>query len=152
MARKIYPMPVQSLMESADLARLPAAGAGIVIRLCLHAWQTMPHPLPIADHELRAIARAHQATWCEHKALCMQVVNAWRPQALSYWNERERKATTLKFAARLGGAARKAKAIAQAIDLSAPAPSAPVGPLIPSQAPDRYRTPKPAKAPATLLT
>jgi hypothetical protein len=150
--RKIYPMPVQSLMESADLARLPAAGAGIVFRLCLHAWQTMPHPLPIADHELRAIARAHQATWREHKALCMQVIAAWRPQALSYWNERERKATTLKFAGQLGRAARTAKSVAQAIDIAAPTTETPQGPLIPHQSPDRYRTPKPPKAPASLLT
>ena len=56
--RRIWPMPVEALIDSPDFLAMPAAGAGIVIRMALHFWQTDCRPLPVADHELRNIARA----------------------------------------------------------------------------------------------
>lgn len=77
--RRIYPMPVEDLYDHPDFIAMPAAGRGITASILLHFWVTECRPLPIADHELRAIGRAHAPTWRHWKPHVMAVVQALAP-------------------------------------------------------------------------
>ena len=91
-------MPITALVDSKAFAKLPAAGAGIVLRLALHAWIIAPDPLPTNENELMLIARAHTATWVMHKDNIFKVMAEWWPTAIAYWTERESKSVVLKIA------------------------------------------------------
>lgn len=120
--RKLYPMPVDGLFGHPDLLTMPAAGAGMVLRLLLHFWATDCRPLPKADHELKAIARAHTPTWVTWKSSVLKVVADMEPALVAYWNERTTKSKGLRIAAREGQAARKARSVASHIAQTSPAP------------------------------
>ena len=113
--RKIYPMPVESIYDSAAFARLPAAGAGMLFRLMLHYWFTGCQPMPIADHELRAICRAHTATWVSVKKHVLDLFNELRPAMDRYFYERENKLTTIKMNFSKGNANRRAESLANKV-------------------------------------
>jgi hypothetical protein len=125
---RLYPCPLDPILDHPDFVALPAAGAGMVLRLCGHAWQTAMRPLPDADHELRAISRAHLATWSAHKAEVLRVYEAWRPAAEAYYRQREGAARGLKIAARNGGAANAARLRRRALEWP---PTPPRGPTVP---------------------
>jgi len=150
--RKLYPLPIQSVLEHEDFIAMPAAGAGMLFRLLGHYWETGCKPIPIADHELRAVCRAHTATWRLWKATILRIFNAVAPELAAYKRLRDVKGTSIRAMQRSGAATTNAIRRAKAIELSHPSPETPSGPLIPSQSPDRYRTPKPPKTPANLLT
>ena len=144
--RKLYPMPVEGLIDSPDFLAMPAAGAGIVIRLALHFWATDCRPMPIADHELRNIARAHAPTWRHWKPQALRVFEQIRPALERYRYQRESKATTLTFAGRRGGAALAAKSRAQVLTQAIERPQA--RPLPVREPATTPRPPKPADRPA----
>ena len=93
--RKLFPIPVESILYHPDFVAMPATGAGILFRLVLHFWQTECRPLPVADHELRSIARAHAPTWRHWKAQVLSVLDAVRPALEGYYELRLNKKTTL---------------------------------------------------------
>ena len=107
--RKLYPMPVEGLVDHPELLAMPAAGAGIVFRLALHFWQTECRPLPTADHELRAIGRVHTPTWRHWKASALRVFEDIRPELEAYWLRRSTKADTLRIAAHTAAVGRRAR-------------------------------------------
>ena len=123
--RHLYPCPLDPILDHPDFIALPAAGAGMLFRLCAHAWQTQMRPLPRADHELRGISRAHFNTWNAHKADILRVFEAWRPVADAYYQGREAKSATLAIAASRGGmaAARRRRATALEESLTTPDPA-----------------------------
>jgi hypothetical protein len=53
--RKLFPIPVESILYHPDFVAMPATGAGILFRLVLHFWQIECRPLPVADHKLPSI-------------------------------------------------------------------------------------------------
>lgn len=122
MARKIYPIPMQAFMESPAAMQLPASAFGMAVRLALHEWHTRLAPLPIADHELMHIARAHAPLWRRWKPLILQALDDWRPAAHAYFRDRENKATTINLAARRGGATRAAQTALARLEQSNHAP------------------------------
>jgi|SRR5580704_2955305 uncharacterized protein YdaU (DUF1376 family) len=152
MMRKLYPLPIQSVLEHPDFIALPAAGAGMLFRLLGHYWETGATSIPIADHELRAVCRAHTATWRIWKPTILKIFNAVAPELAAYKRLRDVKGTSIRVMQRSGAATTNAIRRAKAIELSHTSPETPQGPLIPSQSSDRYRTPKPPKAPGTLIT
>ena len=78
--RPVPPMPVEGLIDHPEAMTLPAAAFGMLMRLTLHFWSTDCRPLPIADHELRGICRAHAPTWRHWKASILRIFEAIRPE------------------------------------------------------------------------
>ena len=78
--RRIPPMPIEALNDHPEAMTLPAAAFGMLMRLTLHFWSTDCRPLPIADHELRGICRAHAPTWRHWKASILRIFEAIRPE------------------------------------------------------------------------
>lgn len=109
MRRRLYPMPVEALVDHPELLAMPVAGAGMVFRLALHFWATGCRPLPSADHELRAIARAHPPTWRVWKASVLNVLEDIRPELEAYRLTRETKADQLRIAGQTGADRKRAR-------------------------------------------
>jgi hypothetical protein len=157
MARKLYPMPVQGILEHPDFIAMPAAGAGILFRLTLHYWQTGCRDLPKADHDLRAITRAHLATWSQWKAHVLRVFADVAPELARYHHERITKATTIKILANRGGGARAAQSARDRLAASAP-PLTPITDahqlgFVPKREPAPARPPAPdARPPRPIRT
>lgn len=138
--RALFPMPVTALIDSPTFLAMPAAGAGIVIRLALHFWQTDCRPLPIADHELRNVSRAHSPTWRHWKREALAVFEEIRPELERYRQTRLTKATTIRFASRNGGAATQANARRARLEEATPAPVTPV--TLPRHDPTQHTPPR----------
>ena len=137
--RKIPPLPIEGLVDSPEALTLSAAGFGMLMRLILHFWQTECRPLPMADHELRSIARAHAPTWRHWKASSLRVFEAIRPGLEADWRARENRRGNLIRLAHLGNAKRGANALKQKA-AAATAPS----PLLPRRNPRVPLQPTPA--------
>ena len=151
MARKLFPLPVQPILDNPTYKALPAAGVGILFRLVAHWWETDLRPLPIADHDLRAISRAHLNTWKEHKADILQAIAAIQPELAAYHAWRSQGRERLRIASYNGGAANAARASAKRIAASIPAP-APLNDAhqlgyVPQRQPSPERPPAPDKRP-----
>ncbi len=96
MARRLVPpMPVEGLIDHPEAMTLPAAAFGMLTRIALHFWSTECRPLPIADHELRGICRAHAPTWRHWKVSILRVFEAIRPELESASRARENRRANL---------------------------------------------------------
>jgi hypothetical protein len=113
--RRIYPMPVEGILDHPDAMALPSAGYGMLLRLVYHFWQTMCRPLPVSDDQLYSIARAHRPTWRRWKPTIMRVFEDIRPELEAYFTLREARRTTLRFAGQKGGQTSVAKLRAKAL-------------------------------------
>ena len=151
--RHLYPMPIAVIADHPEALTLPAAGFGMLARLCLHFWATECRPLPKSECELRSIARVHSPAWNKHKAAILRVFEDWRPSAEAYYRKREGAARGLKIAARNGGAANAARLRLRALELP---PAPPRGPIVPQtdqwRAQERaLRQPSPSPKPRARL-
>jgi hypothetical protein len=81
------------------------------MRLSLHFWLTRCQPLPVADHELRGIGRAHLPTWRRWKPIVLKVLEDIRPQLEAYYALRESRSAALSIGAHMTNAKRRAKAL-----------------------------------------
>jgi hypothetical protein len=118
---KLYPMPVDGLIDHPLAMTFPAAGFGILSRLCLHFWQTECRPLPKSQDELRSIARAHLPTWRRWRDDILKVFEDIRPELERYYQWRESKASTIKMVGARGRAVREANRRLQALAKNQPA-------------------------------
>lgn len=109
--RRLYPMPVEPFVDHPLILTFPAAGFGILMRLALHFWTTECRPLPIADHELRAIGRVHTPTWRHWKAPVMQAFHEIQPELEAYFRLREARQTHLTRLGTIGGGVTRLKAL-----------------------------------------
>ena len=82
--RRIPTLPIETLMDHPVAMTLPAAAFGMLARLALHFHATECRPLPIADHELMHVARAHAPTWRRWKARVLETFEAIRPEIEGY--------------------------------------------------------------------
>lgn len=108
--RKVYPLPVEGLIDHPAVIAMPCSAAGMLFRLVLHFWQTECRPLPTSDGELKLIARAHTPTWITHRAEVLKTFQDLRAEFEAYFCIRQRKGTSIKIMARAGGLASAAKA------------------------------------------
>ena len=115
--RRIFPMPVEKLLDHPEVLTLPAAGMGILTRLLLHFWQSECRPLPVADHELRSIGRAHAPTWRHWKPVVLRVFEAIKPELQAYLALRQTKATTIQMLGQRGASKVKVQALRAAAAL-----------------------------------
>jgi hypothetical protein len=109
--RRLYPFPVESLIDHPDAIALPAAGFEILMRLSSHFCLTRCQPLPVADHELQGMARAHPPTWRRWKPIVLKILADIRPQLEAYYALRDSRRTALSIAAHITNAKRRAKAL-----------------------------------------
>lgn len=109
--RRLYPMPVETIIDHPDFIAMPAAGRGILFSLLTHFWSTECRPLPKSDRELRSIGRAHVPTWKHWGASVLKVFNDVRPVLESYKNIRDMKATTLSLLGQKTTSKRRAQAL-----------------------------------------
>jgi uncharacterized protein YdaU (DUF1376 family) len=84
-------MPIEWLVDDPDVLALPVAGMGILMRLVGYFWATNCRPLPVADHELRGIARAHYATWKQWRDEILKIIERARPELEGYYEARKNK-------------------------------------------------------------
>lgn len=122
--RRLYPMPMEGIIDHPSAITLPAAGFGMLMRLSLHFWASECEPLPTSDDELQAIARAHRPTWRTWKAKILSVFDDVRPELEAYYLLRVQRRNHLS---RLGNTAAGIKRLrAQGnSDRSAPLPQSP---------------------------
>jgi hypothetical protein len=146
-------MPVEGILDHPDFMAMPAAGAGILLRLLLHFWVTECRPLPVADHELRSIARAHAPTWRHWKPQVLRVFEAVRPSLESYYSQRLNKQTALSRLAQREQSRRRLKALQERHTTPDPVPVYAMG-LVPkraAQTPSRPGPPEKRSRPTALL-
>jgi uncharacterized protein YdaU (DUF1376 family) len=109
--RKIPPMPIEGLYDHPEAMTLSAAAFGMLTRLALHFWSTECRPLPIADHELRGVCRAHSPTWRHWKASILRIFEAIRPELESTWQARENRVGNLIRLSQRSSSMRRANAL-----------------------------------------
>ena len=119
--RKLYPMPIEGLIDGPLAMALPAAAYGMLCRLSHHFWATECRPLPRSEDELRSIARAHRPTWRRWQADILKVFEEMRPELERYYQWRESRGSTIRMVGERGRAAREAKRRLEAIKNSQPA-------------------------------
>lgn len=110
---KIFPMPVEQLIDNPDFIALPAAGRGMLFTLMLYFWQTGCRPIPTSEAQLQHICRAHNATWYGHKDEILKIFLDVEPNLRHYYEVREGKHLSLQ-AASLAGLATRTKRKRQA--------------------------------------
>jgi hypothetical protein len=134
--RKLYPMPIEGIVDHPDFIAMPAAGTGILFRLSLHFWRTQCRPLPIADHELRCIARAHSPTWRRWKSSVLKVFEAIRPELEAYYHLRESHGTTLSVMAQMRQSRQRLKALQKLQSPQTNVPAYATG-IVPARSPEK---------------
>jgi hypothetical protein len=119
--RRLYPMPVEGLIDHPHAMALPAAAFGMLCRLSLHFWRTECRALPRSQDELRSIARAHLPTWRRWKADILKVFEDIRPELERYYEGRESRGGTIRMVALRGSAAAAANRRRERIEKNQPA-------------------------------
>jgi len=85
-------MPIHLVHEHPGALALNSAAFGMLMRLVSHYWLTEGRPLPVTDHGLHVIARAHKPTWYEHRDTIKTILSELIPQF-----ERAREAREAQF-------------------------------------------------------
>jgi len=83
----------------------------MLMRIFLHFWVTECQPLPVADHELRSIARGHAPTWRHWKASILRVFEAIRPDLEKAWRLHESRIGNMSRLGQYVSSKRKAAAL-----------------------------------------
>lgn len=146
MARKLFPIPIQAILEHPEFPTLNDVGAGMVFRLISHYWITDLRPLPDKDHELRNICRSHPQPWRRLKPAVMRIFHDCRPALDAYWHDRDRKLTTLSFARSKGHAKKRLQAALDHAASAAPVLS------IPNKSDRPAIHPTPRQGPRRIMT
>lgn len=89
--KKFAPIPVEALAFHPQALALPAAGFGMLMRICIHFWQTECRPLPTGANELFCIARAHRPTWRRYKASILKILADITPELERAWRSRQKR-------------------------------------------------------------
>ena len=118
--RRLYPLPIEALADSAEAITLPPAAYGAVIRIALHFWLSECRELPRGECELRQIARAHGATWRAQRDAIMRVFNAMRPELERAHKARLNGQHNLTFARLASAAKRRAHKLTSRTESSPP--------------------------------
>jgi hypothetical protein len=143
--RRIYPMPVEGLVDNPDFIAMPAAGVGILFRLCLHFWLSECRPLPKSDDELQAISRAHRPTWRTWRHTVLKIFEAIRPDLEAYYALRESRRASLSIGAHMTNAKRRAKALQSSLRAHDSLPAYASG-FVPKRDPTQPDRPRPSPA------
>lgn len=86
--RRIFPLPVEGIIDSPEFLNLPAAGRGMLFTMILHYWQSGCAPLPTKGSEVFAIVRAHPNTWATHRVAIERIFNGIKSELDDYQNYR----------------------------------------------------------------
>lgn len=141
-------MPIEGIVDHPEAMTLPSAAYGMLVRLCHHFWESECRPLPIAEFELRHLARAHAPTWRTWKEPVLRIFESVRPELVAYHRLRVTKGTTITRIGMAGASKVKAKALR---DSRFPADSLPAyaSGIVPKREPVRTERPPAAdKRPA----
>lgn len=115
MRRKLWPMPVEGIVDHPIAIAMPSAAFGALLRLCIHYWASECRPLPGDDFTLRQLSRTHGPTWRHHKPEIMQVFSDVRPEIERAFTARRNRISTLRIAGMRGGEKKTAMAQARRI-------------------------------------
>ena len=105
-----FPMPVERLFYHPEALTLGPAPFGMLTRLLLHFWMTDCRPLPEADYNLRAIARAHPPTWRKHREAILRVFSDLAPDLARHYRARQSRRENLRIASDRSASARRHRA------------------------------------------
>lgn len=87
--RRMFPLPVEGVVDHPQFIAMPAAGRGMLMTLILYYWQSECAPLPTKGSEIFCIMRTHTPTWATHKDTIMSIFNAVKPELDAYFQERK---------------------------------------------------------------
>lgn len=110
--RRMFPLPVQGIIDNPRFIALPAAGRGMLMTLVLYYWQTECVPLPTKGSEIFCIIRAHTSTWATHKDVVMSIFNEVKPELDKYFQERKTRYAVLADIGDRGRGIQRLKALA----------------------------------------
>ena len=148
--RKLFPLPVEALIDHPLAMTLPASAFGMLARLTLHVWQSECRPLPVADHELMHVARAHAPGWRRYKADVLAILADIRPSLEAYYRQRLGQRKGLINAAYSSHASQRFKALQNASHSTPPTLAAPFQPRKDAPRPSRPLAPE-QRSPQRLL-
>ena len=94
--QRLWPMPVEAIIDHPGLKNAPSVVYGAVMRLLHHFWACDCKPLPEATRELESIGRMTEHLWRNHGALIMEVVTDALPSLIQYYDARVTRKTNLK--------------------------------------------------------
>lgn len=112
--RRLYPMPVECLIDHPHAVTLPSAAYGMLVRLCHHFWTSDCRPLPVGESERRHIARAHAPTWRTWESHITTILDDVLPELEAYFNWRENNRAHLVRIGATGNGVVKLRAINRA--------------------------------------
>lgn len=107
--RRIPPMPIEDRIDDPRAIALPAAGYGMLTRLCEHFWSTECRSLSMDDDTLFGIVRGHRPTWRGHKAEIVAIFSDMRPRLEHAWRARSSNHESLRELRARHTAAKRAK-------------------------------------------
>lgn len=141
--RRLFPVPVEPILDHPEALTLPAAAYGALWRIVLAFWASECRPLPRAEFELRSVARSHPPSWRRWRGPILRVFEDIRPELEREYRRRENAARGLKIAAHRGGEANAVRLRRRALEQSSP-----TTPTIIAAVPMRAPTPPTAGRPA----
>src|SRR3974390_2406662 len=94
--RRIPPVPAEDSIHHPRAKALPAAGYGMLTRLCQHFWETECRPLSTDRDVLFGIVRAHRPTWSQHRTDILAIFEEIRPRLEHAWRARQTSSATLR--------------------------------------------------------
>jgi len=109
--RKLYPMPVHTVLNHPGFVVLPAAGRGMLFSLLSTYWRGGCRWYPPTDLGMSQWAQAHLRTWKLHKREILEIFHAARPELDGYHAKREGGRLGLVNAAHSANSARRLEAL-----------------------------------------
>lgn len=143
--RRLYPMPVEALIDDPLGITFPSAAFGMLAKLCLYFWNSECRPIPISDEHIRQIVGAHKPTWRRWNTQILEVFERVRPELESYFQSRETKASTLSRLGQHRTSRLRAAALRENSALAQPAETYEMGFVPKRDGPKASRPPTPAK-------
>lgn len=94
--KRLFPMPVEAIIDHPRLIMTPTPLFGAVMRLLLHYWASECEPLPEERLELQSIGRMPERMMRDHGDFIRQVVADLLPALDKYYAVRVSRATVIK--------------------------------------------------------
>jgi len=106
--RRLWPMPVEAIIDHPGLMLEKSFVFGIVMRLLLHYWNTDCAPLTTETKDLESIARAGEHAFEQHAARFMPIVYDILPTLDHYYAVRVNRLNHVRNLSQLGVGVRRA--------------------------------------------
>lgn len=87
--RRLYPMPVEGVIDHPVVLTMQASQYGTLLRLLVHYWGSECRPMPESDNEWQLIARCSHGSWARHGGMVRAAFEDIRPDLDHYYRIRQ---------------------------------------------------------------